>query len=253
MDNNDKSILSPPVDNVDARSDDQQIQSVLMLPEGTQIAQQGNAIEFQLPSGYHLIGTTTTGDVQRVSGGKWTCTCVSGDGACIAFETDDTVGCSTEKENLCTDCRGKASVTIQSEITLDQFFIQLPEDSGGPGPMSTVGPVTDFEAWLQAPWITDALYSQYEVRLQSVLDTLWNGLDTESTPAVPVLWYAENSKLLMYLPYHLLEPENIYGIDDGDDTRTYCSGCAGSCVLKYKAMRQIRYCDGCDSGCSIHW
>lgn len=227
----------------------------IKLPDNAIIEIFDGYATFTLPSDYRLIGISSD-DQERVSGGgKLTCDCLSADGNCTATETDKTVGCNTEKSKPCSECKGTVSSLVgTTEYTLKEFYIQkVSDETTSFMVFSSTRASLDLNEWNAMSWYSSGDL-ELENEIKEILAFAWDGF-AFNVKTIDVLMVSEAGKFFMEIPFESIEAGNIYtnlNTTEGT-TKTTCSGCSGNCVLKKAAFGKVRYCDGCDSGCTISW
>lgn len=110
----------------------------LDFPQGTQFSQNGNTLNFTLPSGYYLIGIDAQGNFHRSAvppngdggSGGVTCTCTEGSGGCNPVYSDESYGCLITTK--CSVCEKTASIRRADgqEIAVKERMIASVNESG---------------------------------------------------------------------------------------------------------------------------
>ncbi len=226
----------------------------LRLPDGSQITESDNSLHFLLPNGFTFVGTTTNNEIISSVQGTVKCECNSGDGGCGPFETKSQVGCASDKKNLCKKCTMNTSTT-KSDISYDltNYFIKIDNDESLPLLGEGLIPINSLEQWNQLEWVTHDIIVQYNDIINGVLEFVNKGYDEKNDIKVLVGVSIEERKMLLEIPYKALEAGMMYTSNSVDGAGGKCSGCGGDCKYDTAKFGQIRFCSGCDSGCTLSW
>ena len=240
-----------------------QRETIFIFPEGTQFEKSlllDEAIDFTLPQGYEFISMNEdeTRALASTSSGSIRCDCTSGDGACKPFTAGGKTGCFTEG---CSTCVGTSS--NNQYITSTISFIKIPQTADGAFLSALAGfnpihPICDIQEWIALPYMTEHFYTQVANEVDLLLERVWKKPVeeislTENTVYVPLAVY--DHKVLLAVPYDKLEPGLLYTLRKANNinsSASTCSGCSGKCKRKSVNFGVVVYCDGCDSGCTLH-
>ena len=242
-----------------------QRETIFIFPEGTQFEKSlllDEAIDFTLPKGYEFISMNEdeTEALSPTSNGSIRCDCTSGDGACKPFTAGGITGCFTEG---CSTCVGTSS--NNQYITSTISFIKTPESKDGAffsalASFNPIHPISNIKEWIALPYMTEYFYSSVNNKVDEMLESIWKqSIEeirlTENTVYVPFAIY--DHKVLLAVPFDVVQQEGntLYTLRKASNinsSATRCSGCSGSCKRKSTNFGAVVYCDGCDSGCSLH-
>jgi hypothetical protein len=229
----------------------------LPMPEGTTFKEVKSSkgdverIDFKLPKDFAFYGVTTDGKMISDNGGSIKCSC-SNSGSCKPFAAGGKMGCITEN---CSTCTGTTSAK-KEKSSLSLYFIQ----NGAQPSMSELSAMSDArpmyvaEEWLKLPFPTKAEVDSKE--FQEALNGLLNPSKSSSKNdknLVAVAIVVKGKKMLMNMSFDEIESGVLY--TNAISSKKYkctgsCSG--GTCKLETAGMGQVSYCDGCNSGCSLH-
>lgn len=240
-----------------------QRETIFIFPEGTQFEKSlllDEAIDFTLPQGYEFISMNEdeTKALASTSSGSIRCDCTSGDGACKPFTAGGKTGCFQEG---CSTCVGTSS--NNQYITSTISFIKIPQTGDGVflsalSGFNPIHPICDTKEWIALPYMTEHFYTQVANEVDLLLERVWKKPAeeislTENTVYVPLAVY--DHKVLLAVPYDKLEPGLLYTLRKANNinsSASTCSGCSGKCKRKSANFGAVVYCDGCDSGCTLH-
>ena len=164
-------------------------------------------------------------------------------------------GCSNASD---TEQFTNATANMNS-IDFTQKPLQTYSDSvlyalSGFSHLSGIGSI---EEWMTLPFISNDFYQEIEDDIIKAIESVWEmPLDdiqlTDNTVYVPISIY--DQKLLVALPVDKVDAGLMYTLRaaNGFATSGKCTGCEGRCHYKSVKLGAIVYCDGCDSGCTLH-
>lgn len=224
----------------------------LPLPIGSQTSVDGNNINIQLPSGYKFGGIDYEGNIHMIASGSSTVTCnciTPTTGSCLPFETNDQVGCATEKDKICNNCEMTVSFGL---ATFREYYIITPT-SFIPGFTEEILIVNDLHLWDQLPWADGELIDNNEELLSEIFDSAYDSyVEGDLLVSVPVA--IDSSRFLLEVPFSSVEENMMYTLslaDANDETTARCSGCDGDCKFATKSLGRVRTCINCNSGCTL--
>ena len=235
------------------------------FPTDTQFKIEDSTVHYQLPEGYTAIGKNKEGEEMRLTEGSIKCDCTSEDGDCKPFKAGSFAGCATNETNTCTTCVGRTDVGGISSLS-NLVFQREKKDS-----------------WSDVTYLSDTyliLYYNEMFSLKSPNKETWEDRDSQSIvndmlqnvypngideavkqgDAIPTGYGLVPINLKGCLAYLLVPkkkieegmlyiPNTLGG--DGEYCTGSCSG--GTCELKSKNFGFLKYCEGCSSGCTLHW
>jgi len=154
--------------------------------------------------------------------------------------------------------------------------IKLQETKIGLEEFAVVKPISDPQELIVLPMINEDDFSskEFECALNDIKEyTFPSGIKNADGGKIPlgtslVAMKFNNKKFFLLIPSTQIEPGMIeilpmhtnvtksefttnYELESAGDV--YCTGCDGKCMLKTKSLGQVKYCDGCNSGCTIHF
>ena len=239
----------------------QKQKTVFLFPQGTEfeISENSDEMSFSLPFGYQYIELTDD-ESYIYNGGSIRCDCSSGDGACVPFAGGGYIGCVTEG---CSTCIGTTSGGSESAREISLEFIKLLlltySDSvlfalSGLSHLKGIGSA---EEWFALPFISESFYEEVEDEIIEALESVWekpiNEIRlSENSVYVPISIY--DQKLLLAMPIDNVDAGLMYTLRAAMNFNSSgsCSGCEGSCHYKSVKLGAFVFCDGCDSGCTLH-
>ncbi len=211
---------------------------ILDFPEGTQFFQQGDTLNFTLPSGYYLIGIDAEGSFHRSaeppnSGGTGgvTCICTSGSGGCNPVYSDGTFGCLMVG---CDDCSKRPAFIRRADgsvIAVEEMMIASVYES------SSVVAFSQIQGRLLLPYrFIDALeVSGFLSELEQAF------LPSNATTKKTILLIHLGYIIPISVPSDIDDVSlRVLPVDDEAGFTCRCNT-SGSCVLKKKLI--VIYCD----------
>lgn len=266
---------------------------MLKVPSGTEVSIKEGMVHIQFPEKITAWCYNPTSEtwVENTSL-DYNCKCHSGEQKCFSFTAGNFVGCSTEINNPCTDCRGV--VTDKDPGTEPHNFSTIVYNYHGIGALAALGlphalPILS-EVVLQKcppataedinnPELTGDLFEWLNEIMEKHKNLYANAdFSNDQLPAgfgVVPFTISKNpgsndlndfSIAYMIVPQCVIEEEELPELtqvryfsdetawDHADRSKLSCSGsCAeGTCVLKSMYGGVVKYCDGCKSGCTLH-
>jgi len=238
----------------------------LVFPSGTTFQETAEAIRFTLPAGCILVGNgNTSGAAVAATNGSVTCKCAASSGACKPFRAGSQVGCTTDEKDPCSKCEMEVKSRVgNTDIELADYFIKTPDNNTtGLAYLADNRPILTIEEWNNTPFITQAEVrsSSVSTALDEALAAAWGNRSVQdpAVQKVTVPYLVGGKKVIMVVPLDAVDAGMMYGpavlwaMGVGVIVKESCTGCSGSCILKSEKLGQIRYCDGCHSGCTLHW
>lgn len=222
----------------------------IVFPKGTVFKKSDSSVSFTLPKGYEMIIPDGNSFKASVSG-NYKCECTKSDGLCKPSSAGDTVGCYTELDTPCTECKGKVT---SASLELSEPNVYFKKSGGGvmsfPN-FSKVQPVMNFEDWLKSNWLSEKGFA----KIQDEIEEIYADFEVmDSEKMISILAISSEGKFVIDLPMRAISNDIIYpGTGPTDGPKFNCTGCQGNCKLKKEMLGKIKYCDGCDSGCTLHW
>lgn len=240
--------------------------SGLIFPPGTTFLETDESVRFTLPAGYSFVGNSNaSGAAVSATNGSVTCKCTASSGACKPFRAGSQVGCTTDEKDPCSKCEMEVKARIGStDIELADYFIKTPDNNTtGLAYLADNRPILTIEEWNNTPFITRAEVqsSSVSTALDEALAAAWGNRSVQdpAVQKVTVPYLVGGKKVIMVVPLDAVDAGMMYGpavlwaMGIGVVVKERCTGCSGDCVLKSEKLGQIRYCDGCRSGCTLHW
>ncbi|HSV88909.1 MAG TPA: hypothetical protein VLH61_09730 [Bacteroidales bacterium] len=255
---------------------------MVRLPEGTSYRMENGFVKINLPVGYELLGYLSyTNQLITISG--FTCTCADGSSRlCKPITAGDYVGCVTYQDNPCQRCIGTYS-TFLSLQEFDMIYLIHNQEKVNPLAKALVGlariqPIFYPAELKELPMIDekDLNSREFATAMQEIQDYAFpNGIENAEGGNIPlgtslVAWKFNNRKFYLLAPSNLVEPGMIEVLplfskltaqnfnSKGElevAGEVYCSGSCpeGKCRLRSAYMGKVKFCDGCNSGCTIHF
>lgn len=264
----------------------QKVSWMLTLPKGSEVTSDNGFARITVPEGYELIGyDASVNSLIDVVG--YTCTCSDPNKKCTAFVAGDLVGCSTEKDNPCPKCTGTSTTVEALNKSLQEYdaiYLKhgdgITENPNGLSNFATIKPVNSKNDLLNMPMITEKelLSNEFQLAIRDIQNfTYPEGLSGAAKGNIPkgsslIVMQYSGKRFYLLIPSNLIEKgmfevlplstnldqetlmmtQSIDGVDDSAGT-IKCSGCSNTCILKSTALGQVKYCDGCNSGCTISY
>lgn len=234
------------------------------IPKGTKVSYQDNKISITLPKKVEMLFFSVKNNrFEPIASADYTCTCETKDGTCKPFVAGDKIGCTTERNQSCTQCvgtkKGMNELSAQSvvyyvhkigksDMGLLDGFTSI-QSISNPAFLRTLPPVTP--EVLAKPSIDSALTEIVNHYHYPSYMNFSGANIPEGYSLVPIS--IENRLAYILIPKNKVEPGmiEIAPLTSSSMEEISCSGCNGKCTLKTAKFGQIKYCDGCDSGCTI--
>lgn len=168
-------------------------------------------------------------------------------------------GCFKESNSAHKTDSNNEKSTHKSHIEFERKPLQTHSDSvlfalSGFSHLKGIGSV---EEWLALPFISESFYKEVEDEIIEAMESVWekpiNEIRlSENSVYVPISIY--DQKLLLAMPIDKVDAGLMYTLRAAMDFNSSgsCSGCEGRCHYKSVKLGAIVYCDGCDSGCTLH-
>lgn len=263
-------------------SADQTISWMVRLPRGTTFKAENGMVNFYLPTGYKMMGYDATTN-QLVSVKGYTCTCSDDTKKCQSFIAGDMVGCATSQTDPCPKCTGtNSSLEKKSMQQFDMLYLIHPEEATEEEKrwamswecLIPIRQIRSVKELIEMPMIDQTdLHSEVFVKaLKTVIEhTFPNGFEPVECNVIPkgtslfAMQY-NGKKFFLLGPSEAATPgiiellpmfTNIKSLKNDEEMdaagKVYCSGCSGKCKVKSEYGGLLKYCDGCPSGCTIHY
>lgn len=256
---------------------------MLKVPAGTEISHKNGNVHIQLPENVTAWCYDSASEtwVQNTSL-DYNCKCHSGQQKCSPYTLKGQVGCITEINDPCTDCRG--TVTDKDPGTGPHNFSSIIYDYNNINSIMTFGathtlrPVTaaeidnpeltgDLFEWLNgimekhkdlyahADFSDDRLPAGFGVVPQTITKNILSD-DPDDFSVVYILvpqCVIEEEGLPEFTQVRYFSNDDMVSDRDGSSKMSCSGSCAeGDCTLKSYAGGIVKGCEGCKSGCTLH-
>lgn len=234
------------------------------IPSGTQVTHGNNKIHVTLPQSVEAMYFSDKNDrFEPIASADYTCTCETKDGTCKPFVAGDKIGCTTERNQTCTQCVGKKT-SFTGLPTYSTVYYVHKIDKSDMGLLDGFAPIqliSDPNLLRTLPPVTPELLENQKINkaLDEILTNFPSSAHTNFSGANLPIGYSliaigiDDHVAYLAIPKNKVEAGmiEIAPIMRHSEEGISCSGCNGKCTLKTAKLGQIKYCDGCDSGCTI--